>query len=172
VSRLGWLGFIFMGLAAVNPCIARRTDETYSNAEYGFTVRVPSKVSREKSFPPVPQHGIALQLGFGRRIWVDASYDASFLESPIAALRQIASDEGVRTRLSIRQLRLAGLQAAETSYSNADRVATRVVALRSRKRAVAIVYTLGLDTNRLHLHKDSAIFTRVVGSFVLRSLPN
>lgn len=150
---------------------AAAADEKYSNPEYGYSVLLPNLAPRRESQPPAPQHGVAIDLPSGGRIWVDGSFDTNFQGSAKTALKQLLADAGGYITRSLRQTRVASLEAASASYSKANVVSTRVLAYRPRAPAVAVLYTFGLDTTRLQQRGDSEVFEKVVRSFSLAPLP-
>jgi hypothetical protein len=88
----------------------------YINPEYGYTITIPPGLTYAASAPPAPQHGIAIALHAGVNIWVDGSYDASFLGSATAALSQVLENANISIKPPVRHRKLAGLTAAKTSY--------------------------------------------------------
>lgn len=150
---------------------AAAADIRYSNPEYGFSILIPEVASRSESKPPAPQHGVAIGLPSGGRMWIDGSYDTSFHGSAEAALKQLLEDEGANTTRPLRKTKVANLAAAGASYSKAKTISTRVVAYRPRDRDIAVIYTFGLDTTRAKENRDKMLFEKIVRSFVMSPLP-
>lgn len=59
----------------------------YTNLEYSYTLRLPAELPRRTGKAPAPQHGFALDLPSGGKIWVDGSYDAALYGSAAAYKR-------------------------------------------------------------------------------------
>lgn len=150
---------------------AAEADVKYSNTEYGYFVLLPKSAARTESQAPAPQHGVAIDLPSGGRIWIDGSFDANFQGSAKAALRQLLVESGGKITRPLKQTKVANLEAASASYSKSKVSSTRVVAYRPRTQAVAIVYTFGLDTTRTKQREDNKLFESVVRSFSLTPMP-
>ncbi|NJO14520.1 MAG: hypothetical protein HC877_01855 [Thioploca sp.] len=146
-------------------------DTKYLNPEYGFSVMLPESSVRHESQPPAPQHGVAIDLHSGGRIWIDGSYDVSFQGSARAALKQILKEADVKLTNLTKQMKVAHLEAVGTSYSKAQLVSTRVVAYRARSKEIAIIYTFGLDTTRTKQREDDKLFQKIIRSFCTMPLP-
>jgi hypothetical protein len=146
-------------------------NQRYSSQTYGFSVEIPPHLNTETTPPPAPQHGIAITLSSAGHVWIDASYDASFLGSATAALRDLAADESVTPPPPLDAMRLSGLAAARLHYTRDGKVAVRVIAFRPRSGEVAILYTFGLDTDNQHAGQDERTFDLILRSFVLLPLP-
>jgi hypothetical protein len=145
--------------------------QRYANSTYGFTVTIPSHLSTTTAPPPAPQHGIAVTLSPAGHAWIDGSYDARFLGSASAALRDLATDESVAGATPIQAVKVSGLAAARLRYTRDSKVAVRVIAFRPRSSDVAIIYTFGLDTDDQHAKRDEMMFDRILRSFTLLPLP-
>jgi hypothetical protein len=160
------------GIAASGTASASAAaDQRYSNQTYGFSVEIPPHLDTTTTPPPAPQHGIAVTLSPAGHVWIDASYDASFLGSASAALRDLATEESVTPPPPLHAMRLSGLPAARLYYTRDGKVAVRVIAFRSRSGDVAILYTFALDTDNQHARQDEMTFDSILRSFLLLPLP-
>jgi hypothetical protein len=144
--------------------------QKYTNANYGFALTIPADLSMMIAPPPAPQHGVSLVLSAGGHMWVDASYDASFVGSAMAALRTLAMDQGAVLRAPMQTAKLAGLEAARLNDTQKDTLSARLVAYRPQGHETAIIYTFGLDTDAQNARHDAAIFNMIVHSFSLLPL--
>jgi hypothetical protein len=166
------LALSLLPACAVNA--AGTPEQQYANSEYGYTVAFPSGLRVLEAAAPAPQHGVAIDLPDGAKIWIDGSYDARFLGSAKAALLQLLEDDGVHATQRVKSKKLAGLVAAETSFRQHGKLAVRLVAFRPRGDAVPILYTLALDTDDTDAsHATGALrrFRQIQRRFALRDLP-
>lgn len=150
----------------------------YENIEYGYAVNIPDHLKAYRMRAPSPQHGFAIRLR-GAEIWVNGEYDATGIGSLQALGTKTVSELSASDRLRLRRIgptKLGGLPARELVLAN-DVSATLyrrvhvVTALRAVPGSVAIIYTVGLrtETDNTGLEK---LFSTIVNSFRLRSLPN
>jgi hypothetical protein len=146
------------------------SDVKYSNSEYGYSVRLPVTAPQIRNQAPAPEHGLAIDLPSGGRIWVDGCFDAGFQKSARRALQQILDESGGKLVAPVKAGRLAGLESARASYSKGVVVSTRIVAYRTHRQAIGILYTLGLDTTHSNWTKDEKVFERVVRTFALTGM--
>ena len=150
---------------------AAAADYMYSNVEYGYSVKLPKSKSRSEALSSAPQHGVAIELPSGGRIWVDGSYDAAFQGSANAVLKQLLDESSGKATQPVTRSRVGTLEAVRASYKKAQIVSTRVVAYRPRGQAVAIAYTFGLDTTHFKYSGDRKVFDEVVSSVSVAPLP-
>jgi hypothetical protein len=158
-------------------CICTHTSATsaplqqYTNSEYGYSLILPPGVHAIENLPPAPQHGIAIDLQGGAKIWIDGSYDAMFHGSAQAALLQLLTDEGVHPVPLLTLTKLANLPAAAAQYRKAGKFAIRIIAFRPRGDAVPILYTLALDADATQEKAAKRQLRQIQMRFSLRALP-
>lgn len=143
----------------------------YTNLEYGYALRLPAELPRRTSEAPAPQHGFALDLPSGGKIWVDGSYDAALYGSAAAALTALLPELDGKLPQA-RHFKLAKLDAARVSYAQGELVSMRVIAYRPRLSAIAIVYTFALDTSPSQLLADRKLFDKLLKNFGVTRLPH
>lgn len=173
---------------------ASHVEDRYYNYNYGFSVDLPSGMVGGTSPPPAPQHGFGVDLDnpksadWGDGDWpksylyVDGSYNSSFLESLDAAaeraLRFLAEDGCVVNEVKRTRTRLAGLRAERVVALYKKRgevmvmVKDEIVALRKGDDGeVEVVYTIALDTPLPNYARDRPVLDGMQKTFCLQPIP-
>lgn len=171
--RLPLFSLFLCALLASAPASAAASapPQQYTNPEYGYRFTLPPGLHTIENLPPAPQHGLAIDLQGGVKIWVDGSYDAMFHGSAMAALLQLLADEGVHPVPRLTLKKLANLPAAEVRYNKGGKLAIRIIAFRARGDAVPILYTLALDADALQAKAATRQLRQIQARFALRALP-
>ena len=145
--------------------------QDYTNPTYGYSVQVPDGARMLQPAPPLPNHGITVELGGRRNISIDGSYDAAFFGSAMSALRQTLAYEHWAGRPRVWATRLAFLPAARAERVHNGRPQIRIAAYRARGADIAVFYELDLDTDAAHAAQDEAVFNSILRSFTLHPMP-
>src|ERR1700722_15780628 len=159
----------------------RIIEGTYTNSDYGYSVKIPVGVRGDNLAPPAPQHGFGISLG-GKNgadsIDVDGSYDALLLKSAEAAARAAADGFAKEHRLVVTHnvaTSLSGLDARDVGLESAGGTGSVdclhfVLAYRESPGEVGIIYTIELQEVSRNASNE-AVFSQIVKSFQIRKLP-
>jgi hypothetical protein len=156
-------------------------DGEYVNDIYRYTLRIPPEVEAMRSPAPAPNHGFVARVlaGSNAVIYVDGSYDASFLNSTRKAaseeLRYLREEYGEsavllewkNTRLGKRAAIRYRAQYTDTS-TGVTMIEEAVIALRkdsSHEDEVGIIYSLTLRTPVFSHKENSAVFEKILKSW-------
>lgn len=144
---------------------------TYRNADYGFSVAVPRRLRAYAAKPPAPQHGFALDLSKGGKIWVDAEYDVmlegstDLLSTNAAKFFSLSNGLKITRNLS---MEVEGFPARETVLEGANSKSLNnyvhfLIILRPVPKEVGVVYTIGLSGKAWNAG-DEKTFWKIVNS--------
>ena len=156
----------------------------YSNYVYAYSVEIPQGLVGFSDPDPQPKHGIGITLSKQPKsyLWVDGSYNAAFLESLDAVVKQHLewlADDGTdievlrREKTYLQKLPAMRLVARYKSLATGEvRVQDLVVAFRPYEGDErGIKYTIGLIAPESRYNEDAAILERIVNGWRMKPLP-
>ena len=138
----------------------------YENFDYGFMVEAPKDLSIGADPNSATNHGFAVNLPSSAHLTVTAAYDALFMRSAIADIRQIIEWEHWGKSVRIQRFKVAGLESALAMRDTPTSHAVRISAYRG-----GILYSFTLDGKSMNKSRDDAVFWALVRGFSLRPLP-
>lgn len=151
--------------------------ERYVNEGYGYSIEIPKGLIGKGSSPPAPNHGVSIVLSEQpeARIWTDGSFNSQFWSTLDEAAT--AHVEGGMNGVSQAEViersdtRLNDLPATRITLRRKDRGSSEAViedvilALRSTKDEVGLVYSIGLTSTQSRYNQDKEVFDQVVQSW-------
>ena len=157
----------------------------YSNYEYGYNVKIPSRLVGFSSPAPLPQHGIGIILSKTPKsyIWIDGSYNALCFESPDAAIDEElewlkeASEPGIevirREKTYLNKLSAIRLTVKYRSRAaKENRVQDLVLAFRPNEiDEPEIIYTISLTASESRYKKDAVNFEKIIKGWRTKAVP-
>jgi len=118
---------------------------TYENVDYGYWVTIPTGIIADCIQPPGPNHGfVVISPALGdASVWVDASYDATYL-GMLDAVVEDQLREVDRRSATITPTSLGGLQARHLAYTAADGQTVELTVATRRQRDIGVIFTVGV----------------------------
>jgi hypothetical protein len=155
---------------------------SYRNSEYGFSVRIPKGLVGTLASPPLPQHGLRIDLSKDREefIWVIGNYNAADYTSAQDAVSENLGwlkTEGqelevlVRVPTHLQSLSAERITIRYRKTGSGDRmIEDYVAALRGKTNGTetGICYELGLISRANNYEKNRQIFDQVLSSWRAR----
>jgi hypothetical protein len=155
----------------------------YSNIDYAYSVKVPEGVIGFQAPPPSPNHGFGFPVEKTGNLWVDASYDSLYWETPeVAAEASIGylneeAESGVQEIERV-TMRLGSLPALRLVIKYTDKSGTEIAEILIRairkskyKDNVGIVYTIGARVPAFQLEGVGPVIDKIIESFQLLPEP-
>jgi hypothetical protein len=155
----------------------------YSNIDYAYSVKVPDGVVGFQMPPPFPNHGFGFPVEKTGNLWVDASYDSLYWETPEAAaeasIRYLKKEAvaGVQ-EIERETTRLGSLPAVRLLLKYTDKKGTEmaeisIMAIRKSKYKDngGIVYTIGARVPALQIEGVIPVIDKIIESFQLLPEP-